>query len=73
MVTEGGDLLGTIAHLEIDGDARKVTAYTLASSLLDRVMRHEDEAVKADEVLRLGERDHGCPRRGWGADSAREG
>ncbi len=55
VVTEGGDLLGTIAHLEIDGDARKVTAYTLASSLLDRVMRHEDEAVKADEVLRLGE------------------
>jgi uncharacterized protein YrrD len=55
VVTESGELLGTIAHLEIDDDARKVTAYTLSSSLRDRVMRHDTEAVKADEVIRLGE------------------
>ena len=55
VVTEGGDLLGTIAHLEVDDDARTVTAYTLASSLTDRVLRREEEAVAADEVLRLGE------------------
>jgi uncharacterized protein YrrD len=55
VVTEGGELLGSIAHLEIDDDARNVTAYTLSSSLRDRVMRHDTKSVKADEVLRLGE------------------
>jgi uncharacterized protein YrrD len=55
VVTEGGALLGTVAHLEIDDGARTVTAYTLASSLMDRVMRYDTEAVKADEVIRLGE------------------
>jgi uncharacterized protein YrrD len=55
VVTEAGELLGTIAHLEIDDDARKVTAYALASSLMERVMRHEETFVKADEVMRLGE------------------
>ena len=55
VVTESGELLGTIAHLEIDDDARKVTAYVLSSSFRDRVMRHGTESVKADEVIRLGE------------------
>ena len=55
VVTESGELLGTIAHLEIDDDARQVTAYTLSSSMMDRVMRHDTESVKADEVIRLGE------------------
>jgi uncharacterized protein YrrD len=55
VVTESGELLGTIAHLEIDDDARKVTAYVLSSSFTDRLMRHATESVKADEVLRLGE------------------
>ena len=55
VVTESGDLLGTIAHLEIDDDARTVSAYTLSLSLRDRLMRHDTEAVKADEVVRLGE------------------
>ena len=48
-------MLGTIAHLEIDDDAREVTAYVLSSSFRDRLMRHATESVKADEVLRLGE------------------
>ena len=55
VVTEGGELLGTIAHLEIDDDARKVTGYALASSLRERLMRHEETFAKADEVMRLGE------------------
>ncbi|MDQ6671833.1 MAG: PRC-barrel domain-containing protein [Chloroflexota bacterium] len=55
VVTEAGELLGTISHLEIDDDARTVTAYTLASSLIDRVMGHDEAFVKADEVIRLGE------------------
>ena len=55
VVTEGGELLGTIVHLEVDDDARTVTAYRLASSLSDRVLGHDAEAVAADEVLRLGD------------------
>jgi len=55
VVTEGGELLGTIAHLEIDAEARKVTAYVLSSSLKDRVMRHGPESVWTHEVIRLGE------------------
>ena len=54
VVTEGGDALGTIAHLEIDDDARRVTAYALASSFKDRVMRHDAESIQADEVMQLG-------------------
>ena len=55
VVTEGGELLGTISHLEIDDDARMVASYTLSSSLRDRVLRHEVESIRADEVIRLGE------------------
>ena len=55
VVTEGGQLLGTIAHLQIDDDARKVTAYVFTSSLMERVLRHDETFVKADEVMRLGE------------------
>jgi uncharacterized protein YrrD len=55
VVTEGGQLLGTISQLEIDDDARSVTSYVLSASLVDRVMRHDEEAVQAGEVVRLGE------------------
>ena len=55
VVTEGGELLGTIAHLEVDDDARQVTAYALSSSFNDRVMGHDTESVRADQVIRLGE------------------
>jgi len=54
VVTEGGTLLGTIAHLEIDADARVVTAYALSLTVLERVLRHAEAAVRADEVTRLG-------------------
>jgi len=55
VITESGELLGTIAHLEIDGDARTVTGYLLASSLKDRMLRRTPEVVRVEEVLRLGE------------------
>ena len=55
VVTESGEVLGSIAHLEIDDDGRKVTAYTLSPSWRDRVLGHATEAIKADEVIRLGE------------------
>jgi uncharacterized protein YrrD len=55
VVTEGGELLGTITHLELDDEARRVTAYRLAASLLDRVLLRAETFVEADEVLRLGE------------------
>lgn len=55
VVTVGGALLGTVAHLEIDDDARTVTGYALSSSLMDRVLRHDADAIRPDEVIRLGE------------------
>ena len=55
MVTESGQLLGTISQLEIDDDAHSVMAYVLSASLVERVMRHQEEVVRAGEVVRLGE------------------
>jgi uncharacterized protein YrrD len=52
VVTESGQLLGTISQLEIDDDAHSVMAYVLSASL---VMRHQEEVVQAGEVVRLGE------------------
>ncbi len=55
VVTESGQLLGTIGQLDVDADARTVTAYVLSASLAERVMRHQEEVVQAGEVVRLGE------------------
>ena len=55
VVTESGQLLGTISHLEIDDEAHSVMAYVLSASLAERVMRHQAEVVRASEVIRLGE------------------
>lgn len=54
VVTEGGDLLGSVDELELDDEARAVTAYTLAAPLLDR-LRHNQPRIPAQDVLRLGE------------------
>lgn len=54
VVTEGGDLLGTVNALELDDAACTVTAYVLAAPLLDR-MRRREPRVAANDVLRLGE------------------
>jgi uncharacterized protein YrrD len=54
VVTEGGELLGTIGEIELDDEARAVTAYSLAAPLLDR-LRHRQPRIEAQQVLRLGE------------------
>lgn len=54
VVTEGGELLGTISELELDDAARNVTSYTLSAPLWDRI-RGNEPRIAADQVLRLGE------------------
>jgi uncharacterized protein YrrD len=54
VVTEGGELLGTISEIELDDEARTVTAYRLAPRLWDRLRRREPR-IEARQVLRLGE------------------
>ena len=54
VITEGGDLLGTIAELELDDEARTVLSYTLAAPLLDK-LRQRVPTFDAAQVLRLGE------------------
>jgi uncharacterized protein YrrD len=54
VVTEGGELLGTIGEFELDDEARAVTAYRLAARLQDRLRRRELR-IEARQVLRLGE------------------
>ena len=54
VVTEGGELLGTISEIELDDEARTVTAYRLAPRLGDRLRRREPR-IEARQVLRLGE------------------
>ena len=54
VVTEGGELLGTISEIELDAEARTVTAYRLAPRLGDRLRRREPR-IEARQVLRLGE------------------
>jgi uncharacterized protein YrrD len=54
VVTEGGELLGMISEIELDDEARTVTAYRLAPRLWDR-LRHREPRIEARQVLRLGE------------------
>ena len=54
VVTEGGELLGTIGEIELDDEARAVTAYRLSAPLWDR-LRHREPRIEAQQVLRLGE------------------
>ncbi len=54
VVTDGGTLLGIIAGVEIDEAARRVDSYTLSAPLLDK-LRHREDAIRAEDVLRLGE------------------
>lgn len=54
VVTEGGELLGTIGELDLDDEARSVTSYILAVPLLDR-LRHREPSFSADQVTSLGE------------------
>lgn len=54
VVTEGGDLLGTLDEIELDDEARAVGSYILSAPLWDR-LRHREPRIAADQVLRLGD------------------
>ena len=54
VVTEGGNLIGTVAELELDDDASYVNAYILSAPLWDR-LRNREPRIPAHQVLRLGE------------------
>lgn len=54
VITEGGDLLGTIDEIELDDQAHAVISYTLSAPLWDRI-RGREPRITAAEVLRLGE------------------
>lgn len=53
VVTEGGQLLGTVGDLEVDDEARTVISYALAAPLLDR-LRHREAHISAHDVLQIG-------------------
>lgn len=53
VVTEGGQLLGTVGDVEMDDDARFVLWYALAAPLLDR-LRHQESHISAQDVLQVG-------------------
>ena len=54
VVTAGGELVGTIEDVLLDDEGREVTAYTLSTSLWDR-LTHGNPELSARQVLRLGE------------------
>ncbi len=54
VITEGGELVGTIDELELDDNATSVISYTLSAPLWDR-MRGREPRITAAEVLRLGD------------------
>src|SRR6185437_9804396 len=53
VVTEGGELLGMVAAVELDDAAEHVQAYTLDAPLLDR-MRGRAPQIHAEDVTRFG-------------------
>ena len=53
MVTPGGELVGTVSAVTLDEQAQNVVAYTLATSILDR-MRHGQPQVSVGDVTSVG-------------------
>lgn len=53
VVTEGGDLLGTVNAVELDDTAEHVLGYTLDAPLLDRLRGRAPE-IHAEDVARFG-------------------
>lgn len=54
VMTQSGELLGTIRDLVLDDQARSVTGYLLEGSLWERVQHHEP-TVPADRVVKIGD------------------
>lgn len=53
VVSEGGEVVGQVEDIELDDEARTVTAYVLGGSFLER-LRHATPHVAASKVLRVG-------------------
>lgn len=53
VVSESGNVVGSIANLELDDEARTMTAYELDAPLLDR-LRGRRRVIKVEDVLRVG-------------------
>lgn len=53
LVSEGGEVVGQVDDIELDDEARAVTAYVLSGSLWER-MRHTTQRIGAEKVLRVG-------------------
>lgn len=54
VVTEGGQLLGTISDVEMNEKALSVTGYVLNASLWQRI-RHDEPTFEAERVVKLGD------------------
>ncbi|HXA28208.1 MAG TPA: PRC-barrel domain-containing protein [Candidatus Angelobacter sp.] len=54
VVTEGGELLGTVSDLEIDGEARYVQSYVLRGSATQR-LRHRQPIIPVGQVTHRGD------------------
>jgi len=55
VVTEGGELRGTVSDLEIDGDARHVLSYVLRGSVTQR-LSHREPTIPVSQVTHRGDR-----------------
>jgi len=55
VVTEGGEVLGTVSDLEVDGEAQHVLAYVLRGTVMQR-MRHQQPAIPVWQVTHRGDR-----------------
>jgi uncharacterized protein YrrD len=55
VVTEAGEVLGTVSDLEVDGQAQHVLAYVLRGTLMQR-MRHRQPAIPVWQVTHRGDR-----------------
>jgi sporulation protein YlmC with PRC-barrel domain len=55
VVTEGGELRGTVSDLEIDGEARHVLSYVLRGSVTQR-LRHREPTIPVSLVTHRGDR-----------------
>lgn len=56
VVTEGGELLGTLDGFEIDDDAREVRTCTLAAPLLGKLLHHQN-TFTPEHICQVGQGD----------------
>jgi uncharacterized protein YrrD len=54
VVTQGGDLIGTINTIEVDDEVQRAVGYTLSVALLERML-HGAPTIQAEDVLSVGQ------------------